>query len=170
MVDDRAVFFVSSRRRHTRCALVTGVQTCALPIDQVLRVVALAGGKVGSGSKLGRSAFQGNRIGRGAGVGRVLAARDRYAAFRVRRAIVKTRIVKIGQGGLKAARTHLRYIKRDGVTRDGLPGELYDADSDRADGRPFLERPDGTPHQFRFTVSVEAAAGYEDPQDYTRPR
>src|SRR3546814_10389664 len=26
------VLFVSSRRRHTRCALVTGVQTCALPI------------------------------------------------------------------------------------------------------------------------------------------
>src|SRR3546814_6159433 len=25
-------FFVSSRRRHTRCALVTGVQTCALPL------------------------------------------------------------------------------------------------------------------------------------------
>src|SRR3546814_2061337 len=25
-------FFLSSRRRHTRCALVTGVQTCALPI------------------------------------------------------------------------------------------------------------------------------------------
>src|SRR3546814_4014190 len=33
-------FFLSSRRRHTRCALVTGVQTCALPIltdaEQVL--------------------------------------------------------------------------------------------------------------------------------------
>src|SRR3546814_971874 len=27
-----AFFFFSSRRRHTRCALVTGVQTCALPI------------------------------------------------------------------------------------------------------------------------------------------
>src|SRR3546814_4254193 len=26
------VFFFTSRRRHTRCALVTGVQTCALPI------------------------------------------------------------------------------------------------------------------------------------------
>src|SRR3546814_8863001 len=25
--------FFSSRRRHTRCALVTGVQTCALPIS-----------------------------------------------------------------------------------------------------------------------------------------
>src|SRR3546814_4169503 len=30
-VDD---FFFSSRRRHTRCALVTGVHTCALPIFQ----------------------------------------------------------------------------------------------------------------------------------------
>src|SRR3546814_6630889 len=28
------MFFFSSRRRHTRCALVTGVQTCALPICQ----------------------------------------------------------------------------------------------------------------------------------------
>src|SRR3546814_8023744 len=29
-------FFFSSRRRHTRCALVTGVQTCALPICQMI--------------------------------------------------------------------------------------------------------------------------------------
>src|SRR3546814_3044660 len=29
------VFFFSSRRRHTRCALVTGVQTCALPISHL---------------------------------------------------------------------------------------------------------------------------------------
>src|SRR3546814_9995285 len=29
-------FFFSSRRRHTRCALVTGVQTCALPICRVV--------------------------------------------------------------------------------------------------------------------------------------
>src|SRR3546814_2803432 len=34
-------FFFSSRRRHTRCALVTGVQTCALPI--CFGVVALSG-------------------------------------------------------------------------------------------------------------------------------
>src|SRR3546814_4938685 len=31
------MFFFSSRRRHTRCALVTGVQTCALPISYLLR-------------------------------------------------------------------------------------------------------------------------------------
>src|SRR3546814_5618389 len=29
------MFFFSSRRRHTRCALVTGVQTCALPIFDI---------------------------------------------------------------------------------------------------------------------------------------
>src|SRR3546814_2601849 len=29
------IFFFSSRRRHTRCALVTGVQTCALPIRTI---------------------------------------------------------------------------------------------------------------------------------------
>src|SRR3546814_9584380 len=34
-------FFFSSRRRHTRCALVTGVQTCALPI--LLAVMAFIG-------------------------------------------------------------------------------------------------------------------------------
>src|SRR3546814_16245731 len=36
------LFFFSSRRRHTRCALVTGVQTCALPI--CMAASALAGG------------------------------------------------------------------------------------------------------------------------------
>src|SRR3546814_15059206 len=41
------VFFFSSRRRHTRCALVTGVQTCALPISPVMPkpdLTALTGG------------------------------------------------------------------------------------------------------------------------------
>src|SRR3546814_3556241 len=33
-------FFFSSRRRHTRCALVTGVQTCALPISLDLNAIA----------------------------------------------------------------------------------------------------------------------------------
>src|SRR3546814_7825732 len=33
LVFDMLFFFFSSRRRHTRCALVTGVQTCALPIS-----------------------------------------------------------------------------------------------------------------------------------------
>src|SRR3546814_4704889 len=39
-------FFFSSRRRHTRCALVTGVQTCALPISgrhPLFRAAAMSG-------------------------------------------------------------------------------------------------------------------------------
>src|SRR3546814_6421841 len=38
-------FFFSSRRRHTRCALVTGVQTCALPILSVLIAERLTAAK-----------------------------------------------------------------------------------------------------------------------------
>src|SRR3546814_4534439 len=34
-------FFFSSRRRHTRCALVTGVQTCALPIYEIFQLAVL---------------------------------------------------------------------------------------------------------------------------------
>src|SRR3546814_4640216 len=39
-------FFFSSRRRHTRCALVTGVQTCALPIYAVAAVAEGFGGRL----------------------------------------------------------------------------------------------------------------------------
>src|SRR3546814_6597991 len=41
------LFFFASRRRHTRCALVTGVQTCALPI---CNVVVFGAGKAGGAS------------------------------------------------------------------------------------------------------------------------
>src|SRR3546814_5567994 len=42
-------FFFSSRRRHTRCALVTGVQTCALPIyaSSINKIVRVDVGIVG---------------------------------------------------------------------------------------------------------------------------
>src|SRR3546814_1371668 len=36
-------FFFSSRRRHTRCALVTGVQTCALPISTEANILKVIG-------------------------------------------------------------------------------------------------------------------------------
>src|SRR3546814_21059446 len=44
-------FFFSSRRRHTRCALVTGVQTCALPISaRVARGIGVAAVMRGGGA------------------------------------------------------------------------------------------------------------------------
>jgi type IV secretory pathway VirD2 relaxase len=135
-------------------------------LRDVAQSVARAGGRKRSASR--RSSFQGGRIGRGAGVGRVLASRDRYAAFRTRRVVIKTRLIKLAGRGLKGARAHLRYLQRDGVMRDGLPGDLYDAARDRADGGAFLERCDGDRHQFRFIVAAEDALEYPDLKDFTR--
>src|SRR3546814_4566514 len=49
----------SSRRRHTRCALVTGVQTCALPICFVERQAAAHRQPRGSGERVGPLALEG---------------------------------------------------------------------------------------------------------------
>jgi len=137
-------------------------------LQQVLHAVALAGGSRGFGASPRRSAFHGNRIGRGAGVGRVLSSRDRYAAYRQRRVIIKSRIIKLAGKGLRGAQAHLRYIQRDGVTRDGQPGQLYDAEQDRTDGKAFLERGDGDRHQFRFIVSAEDGVEYDDLKSFIR--
>lgn len=124
----------------------------------VLVAAARAGGlKPGKGRR-----FDGSRIGRGSSVARLLATRDRFAGFRARRAIVKTRLVRLGGRGFAAARAHLRYIQRDGVTRDGEAGRLYSAREDEADGKAFLERCEGDRHQFRFIVSAEDGAEYDD--------
>ena len=72
-----------------------------------------------------------------------------------RRVIVKARYTRQKAGELGAARAHLRYIQRDGITRDGNPGQLYDAANDDADGHAFLERSEHDPHQFRFIISAE---------------
>jgi type IV secretory pathway VirD2 relaxase len=132
-------------------------------LRQVMRGVNLAGGFKRSGKR-----FDGSRIGRGAGAGRVLASRDQYASFRTRRVVVKSRIVKSSANGLKAARLHLNYIQRDGVTREGEPGQLYDAEHDRADGKEFLERSVGDRHQFRFIVSPEDGIRYDELHSLTR--
>ena len=112
--------------------------------------------------------FDGSRIGRGASMGRLLSSRDRFGGLRARRAVVKTRLVRIGTKGMPAARAHLSYIQRDGVTRDGTPGELYSAERDTADGKAFLQRCDGDRHQFRFIVSAEDGSEYPDLKPYIR--
>ena len=137
-------------------------------LHQVLRAVALAGGIRCDGGSPRRSTFNGSRIGRGSGVGRVLASRDRYAAYRQRRVIIKSRIAKLAGNGIKGAQAHLRYIQRGGVTRDGQPGQLYSADLDQADGKAFLARSDGDRHQFRFIVSAEDGVEYDDLKPFVR--
>ncbi len=145
----------------------TPIRRCRSYMGKVLRATNLAGGVPGSGGRRGH--FYGNRSGVGVGVGRVLASRDRSAGRRQRRVIVKSRIVRLDRAkGMSAARAHLRYIQRDGVTRDGAPGQLYSVDQDEVDGRAFLDRADGDRHQFRFIVSPEDGQNYDDLQSLTR--
>lgn len=127
-----------------------------------LYAVLVAAARAGGLKRGKRNRFGGSRLGRGSAVTRLLASRDRFAGLRARRAIVKTRLVRLGGKGLAAARAHLRYIQRDGVTREGEAGRLYSALEDEADGKAFLERCDGDRHQFRFIVSAEDGAEYDD--------
>src|SRR3546814_5688514 len=56
-------FFFSSRRRHTRCALVTGVQTCALPIFfHCMKHQIAAMLKAGSGGSIVNTASVGGTV------------------------------------------------------------------------------------------------------------
>jgi len=135
-------------------------------LSRVLAAANLARG--GAAGQSRRSRFDGSRIGRGSGVGRVLGSRDRYAAFRARRVIIKSRIVKLAGKGFAAARAHMRYVERDGTTRDGGRGQLYGADADKVDGKAWLDQARGDRHQFRFIVSPEDGAEYDDLKDLTR--
>ena len=131
---------------------------------RILAAARLAGTKTGVRSRR----FDGSRIGRGASMGRLLSSRDRLAGFRSRRAVVKASLIRLQGKGGQAARAHMRYIQRDRVTREGLPGELYGPETDQADGGDFLKRTAGDRHQFRFIVSAEDGTEYPDLKPYVR--
>lgn len=85
-----------------------------------------------------------------------------------RRVIVKARYTRIAARDMGAARAHLKYIQRDGVTQEGEAGRLYDAQRDDVDGAAFHERSENDPHQFRFIVSAEDSARLSDLKPFTR--
>ncbi|MES2291530.1 MAG: relaxase/mobilization nuclease RlxS [Pseudomonadota bacterium] len=111
-----------------------------------------------------RRRFDGSRIGRGASMGRVLSSRGAT----MRRAVVKTRLIRLSSKARSAARAHLRYLQRDGVTREGEPGRLYGPETDATDGKVFLEKCGDDRHQFRIIVSAEDGDQYEDLKPFTR--
>ena len=134
-----------------------------------LQRVLQSAGLAGPGFKrVGSSAFSGARVGRGAGQGTRAALRQGSGVTGRRRVIIKTRIVKLKGHGIGGARAHLKYIQRDGVSREGEPGHVYDATADEADGKAFLERGEDDRHQFRFIVSLEDGAEMEDLKPFVR--
>jgi type IV secretory pathway VirD2 relaxase len=130
-------------------------------VSQVLKQVSKAGAKV--------SGRHGARPASSFGRGRVAAglAGSRLGAD-ARRVVIKSRYVMLKKAGAQSVSTHLRYIERDGVTRDGGRGQAYGPETDTADLKAFEERDKGDRHQFRFIVSVEDAGELEDLRAYTR--
>src|SRR3546814_16347500 len=99
----------------------------------------------------------------------VLSSRDRYAAFRKRRVIVKIRTVKLGGKGFDAAKAHLRYVERDGTTREGGRGQLYGADADKVDRNDWREQASDDRNKVRIIASPEDGEEYEELKPLTRP-
>ncbi|WP_309085759.1 DUF3363 domain-containing protein [Chelativorans sp.] len=163
----------------------TRVNTRSLPfVTQVKIAVQKAGGNpdriAGSG---GQGSGRFNARGRGA---KIMAGLPRESGglsrngtdSRSRRVVVKARVVKLNPGrrgrGPKfavsrgAVDAHLRYLERDGVTRDGEKGRVYSAVEGEADGKAFLVRGRNDRHQFRFIVTPEDAVEMRDLRSFTR--
>ena len=121
--------------------------------------------KTGANASGARGARPASTFGRG----RVAAGRaGQTLAVTARRVVIKSRYVVLRKAGAKSVSTHLRYIEREGVTRDGQRGQAYGPETDAADLKAFEERGKGDRHQFRFIVSVEDAVELEDLRGYTR--
>jgi hypothetical protein len=86
-----------------------------------------------------------SRIGRGQAVADRLKrmAAERRPDAGMRRVVVKARIVRVKVGS-RAADAHVRYLQREGTTRNDERGRLYGAETDAADGKAFTERGRGT--------------------------
>ena len=94
-------------------------------------------------------------------------AAARLMTNRTRSVTVKARIVRQRARGA-ALSAHLAYLRREGVTKDGAAGRLFDAEHDDADHRAFAPRCEGDRHHFRFIVSPEDADQLSDLKAFTR--
>lgn len=130
-------------------------------VTRVLREASKSGAK--------RSTGPGARSAAKLGRGHVAASMaGRRLGANARRVVIKTRLVVLRQAGARSVETHLRYIEREGVDRDGGKGHAYGAMTDQADLSDFEERGRGDRHQFRFIVSPEDAQPLEDLRGFTR--
>ena len=153
-------------------------------IGEVHQAIRRAGGDPNRPAGKGKGSGRFNARGRGAQIAAGLKGRNGWnrdasgVRTRSRRVAVKARVVKLNpQRGAtrgrqfvsgKAVDAHLRYLERDGVTRDGEKGRVYSADRDVADGPAFLDRGREDRHQFRFIVSAEEGVELSDLRQTTR--
>ena len=86
-----------------------------------------------------------------------------------RQVVIKSRIIRHQGARFRAAplSQHLRYLRREGVNRDGRPGEVFDHEG-LADHDAFAVRCEDDRHHFRFIVSPEDAEQLQDLRATTR--
>src|SRR5712671_6482299 len=153
-------------------------------VGEVHRAIRRAGGNPNRDPGAAKGGGRFNARGRGAATALSLKGRSAWsrdgsgARTRARQVAVKARVVKLNpQRGAargrqfvnaKAVDAHLRYLERDGVTKDGAKGQVYSAERDVEDGRAYLDRGRDDRHQFRFIVSSEDGVDLADPCETTR--
>jgi type IV secretory pathway VirD2 relaxase len=130
-------------------------------IAQALAATQRAGGAI---SRQGRISCGRSRFGKGQ---RATVQATHLITSRSRGAVVKARVVRNG-GRESPLATHLTYLRREGVTRDGEKAQLFGPDSDRIDPKEFAARCDGDRHHFRFIVSPDDATEMSDLKCFTR--
>jgi type IV secretory pathway VirD2 relaxase len=130
-------------------------------IAQALAATQRAGGSV---SRQGRIGKQRSHFGKGQ---RATVQANRLITFHSRGAVIKARVVRNSGRGSPLA-THLTYLRREGVTRDGEKAQLFGPDNDRVDPKEFAERCEGDRHHFRFIVSPDDATEMSDLKGFTR--
>lgn len=103
------------------------------------------------------------------GRGKSAALGRRRSAFQ-RRVVIKARVVRHRGSTFRSAplARHVAYLERDGVTRDGSDGQMFDAGGDEADREGFAGRCEEDRHHFRFIVSPEDASEMADLRAFTR--
>ena len=139
-----------------------GVQRAKPFVAQALAAAQKAGGHVSHNGSIG--APRASRFGRG----RVASVQaNRLLTSRSRLATVKTRVVRHSARRATLSE-HLRYLRREGVTRDGEKARMFGPDTNDADVKDFTERCEDDRHHFRFIVSPEDAADMSDLKGYAR--
>ncbi len=131
-------------------------------VAQALAAAKKAGGGV---SRSGRvTSGNRSRFGRGQ---RASIQANRLITSRTRGAVVKARVVRHTARSAPLG-THLDYLRRDGVTRDGEKARLFGPGTENADARAFAERCGDDRHHFRFIVSPDDAPDMADLRSFTR--
>ena len=156
MVDEREFRIRPGRIRSTRA------QQARPFIAQALAAAKKAGGGI---SRAGR-VVPGNRSRFGRGQ-RASVQANRLVTSRTRGAVVKARVVRHTARSAPLG-THLDYLRRDGVTRDGEKARLFGPGDGEADGGAFAERCGDDRHHFRFIVSPDDAVEMSDLRSFTR--